>query len=123
MKKLNKLRLEVLEETAKHYNSTNRSQDPESGRCSYFPPDDVESDGCAIGRLIEDKSLCVDFEDDSLQDIFYKLPEWLQELGMEFLDDLQGLHDVKEHWDEKGLTERGKERYESIKKKVTDEAY
>lgn len=102
-------RLELLEETAAHFNSTNRSTNKDGG-CNYYPVNS-NSEGCAIGRKIADKEICklLDSRGHYIHrnDAFNLLPKELQELGQEFLKRLQNLHDSEGFWDEKGLTEAG----------------
>lgn len=112
-KKLIKRRQELLNDTINHYNSNNRSSSI-SGQCYYYPVSD-KSEGCAIGRLIKDKELCKDFGCRNLSDVFEQIPNELQELGKEFLMELQNLHDLKENWNENGLSENGKEQAEFIR--------
>ncbi len=116
-------RLALLDETAAHFNSKNRSATPNG--CFYG------GIGCAIGRKIEDKELCAKLDEkwDSEQGssvgncaVFRKLPGDLRKLGQSFLRDLQLLHDTDHNWDSKGLTLDGHEAYEAIKKNHIDKA-
>jgi hypothetical protein len=112
-KKLKQKRLEMLEDTCKHYNSLNRSQEQVAGlpkACKYFPVSD-KTEGCAIGRLIKDKELCKEFDNTigssvNSNYIFKKLPTELQDLGQDFLRDVQRLHDnvlvLEERYDQLG---------------------
>jgi hypothetical protein len=106
MKTLQEKRRELLDETCKHFNSTNRSV----GRFSECKYGGV---GCAIGRKIPNKRLCDRLDGEyttSVDDpsIFNKLPAKLKELGQDFLTDLQKLHDEENNWNEKGLSKVGK---------------
>lgn len=110
--------LALLEETVNHYNSKNRAANTS---CVYSPIPDV-SEGCAIGRKIKDKQLCADLDAHkhggygvSNQSVFNVLPDELKELGMNFLHDLQRLHDEPAYWDEKGLSLSGAECVRRIK--------
>ncbi len=84
--------LKFLDDTIKHFNSTNRGVDKEDGVCSY-------SDGCAIGRHLP-KELCFRFDNYKLDQcvvsshIFNELPEWLKELSPNFLAAVQTIVSV-----------------------------
>jgi hypothetical protein len=111
-------RIKLINETAAFFNITNRCVDY-TGHCQYFA---LDKPGCAIGRLIEDKELCKRL-DDMLSDtgvnmdaIFSKFPIELQELGQQFLYDLQYMHDLSEHWTEIGLSKAG----ENYKQQLID---
>lgn len=113
-------RLEILEWEKANRNGKNRSivRDVDSGmpRCIYSG-----EIGCAVGRLIPDKSLCEKMDADenntSVNCDFIQnlLPKDVKELGMEFLTDLQCLHDSCDSWDEFGLSESGLQWWNSIK--------
>jgi hypothetical protein len=109
-----KLQLAFLEDTIKHFNSTNRGVNTgDRYTCSYYA-------GCAIGRHLP-KELCLrldDFENSGInhRGIFDLLPQELQALGMSFLSRVQNLHDDEDNWDEKGLTTQGLEKANVIKK-------
>ena len=47
-------------------------------------------------------------------DVFSRLPIELQELGVDFLREVQYLHDIDEFWNEEGLSEKGHEYAEGI---------
>jgi len=99
-------RLEVLEDTCRHFNSKNLAEDGR-GVCLYAL-------GCAIGRRIPDLALrerldrCGISSSVRNDHIFRLLPAELQELGKDFLSDLQVLHDTKGNWNETGLSNKGK---------------
>jgi len=98
-------RLEVLEDTCRHFNSTNRAVNG-MNVCSYAL-------GCAIGRRIPDLALRERLDGFAVSsvrddDIFRLLPTELQDLGKDFLGDLQVLHDNRNNWNETGLSSKGK---------------
>jgi len=109
-----KLQLAFLEDTIKHFNSTNRGVNTgDRYTCSYY-------DGCAIGRHLP-KELCLrldNFEDTAIDNegVFDLLPQELQALGISFLSRVQKLHDEVDNWDENGLTTQGLEKANEIKK-------
>ncbi len=116
MKTIKQKQLRILNETINNFNSTNRCV-TENGSCNYY----LEGkQGCAIGRLIEDKELCkkldkLDYGGVSYHNVFDLLPDELKELTKGFLSDLQNLHDESECWNETGLTNRGLNRVGGIK--------
>lgn len=101
-------RLEILLDTINYFDSSKLNI--ENGyECKYYPVN-KSKEGCAIGRLIEDKKLCEELDSEKLTDvgtIFNKLPNNLKELGEDFLIDLQNLHDRSNNWGEDGLSEIG----------------
>lgn len=120
MKTIEQKRMELLQETADHYNRHNRCSANNS--CCYSPKTiglEGISEGCAIGRKISKKlakkldSLDYSTVDDST--VFDRLPQKLRELGTEFLQALQSLHDYDGYWDESGLSEYGRKEVENIK--------
>ena len=116
-------KLTLLKETAEAYTVDTRCFVPGKG-CFYYKEG---HQGCAIGRLVEDKELCKRLDEKgvcesnevSLNDIFEKLPLSLQEFGQSLLTELQVLHDLEWHWDNNGLSKEGKEKVKYITKKVT----
>ncbi len=116
---LAKKRLKVLNETIKAYNINTRCVDTQGdGNCKYYLKG---HQGCAVGRLIDDVKLKKRLNDgdeegdSSVLNLFDILPKKVQKLGMGFLVDLQGLHDKRSYWDEKGLTKEGKQEVKKIK--------
>jgi len=101
-------RIEFLKDTINHYNLQNRSQSPLGNGC-YYSAAHENTQGCAIGRHIQDKDLCLKL--DSMGGISFKifnlLPNKLQELSIDFLARVQQLHDRNVNWIIKGLSKRG----------------
>lgn len=111
--KLAQKRTEILEDTIKHYNINNRCAVLEV--CYYNPTStnmEGKSEGCAIGRLVS-KRLSLKMDKTSVDggisnpELFTLLPKKLQVLGVDFLVDLQNLHDSDRNWNEEGLTSQG----------------
>ncbi len=126
MKSIKQIRLAFLEETVAHYNFHNRgwSKNDNGNGCVYSPVADI-SEGCAIGRHIKDKELCArldtpEFGGVNLDKTFDALPKKLQKLGQEFLKKIQELHDVSTNWNDKGLSEQGKDIVKYIKLTLVD---
>ena len=118
MKTIQEKQLEFLNDTISHFNSTNRGINKTVGNCSYVA-------GCAIGRHLP-KELCERFDSGDYKytailnlNIFNQLPDNLKELTIEFLDQIQGLHDREYYWDEKSLTNEGLEKVNIIKAKFS----
>ena len=91
----------------------------DDGQCKYYPTHEG-TEGCAIGRHLSPElakkldrytssytSASIDQVDITL------LPNKLRLLGIEFLANVQNLHDTAEFWEEKGLSLRGK-KYISV---------
>jgi len=108
-------RLAFLNETVEFY-----SQDPKGRRavlakftmptCRYRTDDGRK---CAIGRHIPDDLYHTGMEGALTTETMKTLPSEISELGISFLEAVQGLHDNNKYWDENGLTEQGhmKRRY------------
>ena len=115
-----------LNDLVNHYNTSNRCTS-EDGFCYYYPghsPNNTE--GCAIGRhLMFDKydgnpmdlnhdltsirygqgaGIAVVFDNSVFKPL---MPEWLRDLGKDFLISCQFLHDVDDHWNSDGMTHEG----------------
>jgi hypothetical protein len=111
-------RLEILEWEKANRNSKNRAvviMEHNCPRCIYSG-----EIGCAVGRLITDKSLCerMDLCEESRVSSFSimaLLPPEIEELGTDFLSQVQDLHDESQNWNEGGLSEVGLEKWNSVK--------
>ena len=124
MNTLQKKQLALLNETVSYY-----SENPIERRCKstynrcYYSPEKANkpnSEGCAVGRLLSPtkrKYLDMAFEncDTSVEAVFDNLPKKIQVYGMDFLEELQSLHDVSVYWDDKGITKDGLGKVERIK--------
>lgn len=109
MKTLQQKQFDFLNDTINHFNSNNRGIDQYTKQCSY-------KNGCAIGRHLS-KKLVKTIKNYVVDDneVYNKLPRKLKELTKEFLMDVQNLHDTEENWNEKGLSQRGKDKVNVIK--------
>jgi hypothetical protein len=114
---LYKKRKEVIDWERNNRTLANRSALYSSGGsaassgCKYAPAHD-NTPGCGVGRLIEDKALCVrlDAQDKpsvSHLDVFFLLPLEVRELGIEVLSAIQGFHDAASNFIPTGLSEKG----------------
>lgn len=112
---------EFLYDTVHHYNLNNRCVT--TAKCTYSPITigKENSEGCAIGRWIDpelaykiDKE--VSEKDSSIRNIFgkYPLPDWMTALGVDFLMEIQDLHDYGNYWYSEGLSEEGKKQVRRI---------
>lgn len=88
-----------LDETVAYYKTHPRGVSSKTHRCSYQA-------GCAIGRHLDGQLAAkldryLDRYDDATVSnpaLFERLPPTLQELDMEFLKDVQALHDIDDNW-------------------------
>lgn len=130
IKNINKRRLAFLDDTAKYYNINNRGVVPNSlhagGRCQYASTE--KSPGCAIGRHVFTNVAKELDQLGNIIDVYSKnrfdlLPLWMREMGVNFLSEMQQLHDNgfdgrSTYWDENGLTFNGIQKFESIKQLI-----
>lgn len=128
-KTLRQRRLEVLEDTVKYYSEDiNRrcfgdGDDP--SECRYSPKSvgkEGISQGCAVGRLLPqemkdeiDETYGAVNIDDLVSYHSYALPKEVISLGVNFLVQLQRLHDKNEHWSKSGLSDKGQLTVNEIK--------
>jgi hypothetical protein len=101
-KQLIKKQAALLKETIAHFSVNPRStmSGEDTPNCTY------SGVGCAVGRLIKDKRLCRKLDKNptgnSVDEVFTKLPAYVKVYGVDFLSDLQDLHDVASNWTEHG---------------------
>ncbi len=121
METLKEKQLRILNETALAYTSKTRSI--VHNVCMYYIKDSI---GCAVGRLIEDKEFCKKLDSNfdekgniitDSSSVFHRLPSEVQELGKEFLREIQKLHDMVVNWDDEGISEQGLLLVENVKLK------
>lgn len=118
IKDIKERRRAFLEDTKNFYNYNNRalrhSSYPHGGKfCVYSPT--VNSPGCAIGRwapkLARRKFDAVSVFGDGIAE---RLPVWMIEMGLDFLGEVQVLHDTPFYWNDTGLSDKGKKAYRRI---------
>jgi hypothetical protein len=110
---------EMFDIVVTYFNSTNRGIDDFNLYCYYLSPTGTK---CAIGIFLNDnlcEQLNIEAEGTAVNnpEIFKKLPSKLQKLSKNFLVDMQLLHDAPDFWNEKGITELGKEKATDIAKR------
>lgn len=91
--------------------------------CRYRPIENTETKGCAIGRYLNcDTQISLDaigaIDDVYLDSKENLLPEWMRDLGENFLMDVQTLHDTNAYWNDSGLSSKGKDWANHIKKRI-----
>jgi hypothetical protein len=103
--------LETLEETIQFYSEDTSRRSIIGSSCRYNGPDGKH---CAAGRLMTKEGLALeDIEGKSIKANILKhgrnilKPEY-REHNLDFLQDIQNLHDDDNYWDIKGLTKQGK---------------
>jgi hypothetical protein len=107
-----KTELETLEETIQFYSEDTSRRSAEGCTCRYNGPNGKH---CAAARLMTKEALALeDIEGESIEDLILKhgrgiLKPEHKAHSLEFLKDLQDLHDDIEYWeDDKGLSNLGK---------------
>lgn len=129
MKTLEEKQLALLEDTVKYYSEdTNLRCVNKFDECYYSSKSVGKSNskGCAIGRLVSPRlRIKLDEICGTVTEIFDFLPKKIRDYGVEFLQELQYLHDKSDYWceDENGLTDWGKETLEEFKKGIANGVY
>lgn len=106
---------EFLLDTLKYYCEDTSRRCVKEGICNYHPSTLglTNSEGCAIGRYLPEE-LALKFDSNGVvgvENIFENLPENLRLLTLDFLVDIQCLHNINNHWntDTEGLSVKGKD--------------
>lgn len=104
-------RLNFLNDTVAYYTSHDRSvkKDYYNQRVCMYAPANDNTAGCAIGRHLPlELAQSLDSKTSThVIEVFEYLPNWMQEMGKEFLSEIQKLHDHDSNWTEKRLTDLG----------------
>lgn len=87
-----------------------------NGNCLYNPPKGSLSAGCAIGMYIINTSTAKKMDKQGSIPYVSRnlLPKWMQKVDINFLTDIQDLHDTTNNWNTIGLSEYGKNSVRSI---------
>lgn len=133
-KTIKEKQLEFLQGTVDYY-SVNPLERRciDNGACMYSPKSvkkEGKSEGCAIGRHLDSRLAWELDEENSNTDcsvneehIFERLPKELQELGKDFLFDVQSFHDIDINWNKHGLSSTGQRVHQEILKRIINEQY
>ncbi len=119
----------VLQDTCAHYNINNRGTKlTNNNACVYYNASN--GNRCAIGRLLSEPQAkyltsTYKYQDETVRRLITKLDpkvpmeaeilEVLQQYDLEFLCQLQRLHDNHKYWDEDGLNDYGEMFSDEIK--------
>lgn len=105
---VNKRRMEFLEDMVEFYTKDNRAVKQSSSphvahslACVYHSTS--KSPGCAIGRWLEQSETCNLLHNGSIVSFLKAdnvIPDWMKEMGIDFLVDCQGFHDNEIFWNE-----------------------
>ena len=122
MNELQQKQLDFLEDTVKYYSEDISRRAVNNYSCRYRTNDGRK---CAIGRFIPDDLYNEKIEEHSIGEIFkYEfIPDELKELGVNFLYDIQHLHDNDSNWERRGLSSEGEEWVYFIKNEIIKEYY
>lgn len=128
MRKTKEEQLALLEETVAYYTEDVMLRCVLPNGCRYSG-DSVErpnSNGCAIGRLLTPElRLRLDriHPNRPVSVVWDHLPDDVKAFGLDYLRELQSLHDRPENWDDNGLSETGQKQYGVIKSRINIEVY
>jgi len=102
-------------------NPLERRSIKENGLCMYIPPaSKPNSKGCAIGMYLSDKAanqiegsglINQILIDETLTPYF---PKWMLKMDLDFLIQVQELHDGKNYWHDDCISEEGIEKVKDI---------
>jgi hypothetical protein len=124
---INERRHAFVDYIGKFYNSGNRAK--RLYNCTYSKTE--TSPGCAIGQFLP----CELVEQlDGLggsniyavsrySNLYEQLPNWMREMGLDFLASCQMFHDSSTYWQESGFTQLGELELKSIKRRITNGDY
>lgn len=113
---------ELLINGLKYYcvNPQERRCIDEKGNCRYSPYSlgkEETSEGCWIGRLLDPEvAKKIDYNEQDvdivslIEENYYELPNYMNNVNMDYLNKLQDLHDADAYWTQSGLSELGKEK-------------
>lgn len=111
---------EFLLDTIAYYSEDTERRCVTEDGCYYSPLtiNNKKSDGCAIGRWL-DPNVAVNLDSLGCKPVINYvvtsvLPEKLLKLGVDFLKDIQELHDEDTYWYSDGLSRYGKNKVNSI---------
>jgi hypothetical protein len=74
---------------------------------------------CAIGRHLVNYNINIEGMLVRNPKVQQYLPESILNLGVDFLQRIQSLHDLEDNWDEKGITKEGLKEVNEIKSLYT----
>lgn len=116
---------EFLEDTIQYFSDPNKRCVSDFGNC-FYSPQDSDQTGCAIGRFMTPENAQLADNLGGADGLNYKtmysiyrslIPEFMLEWNLDFLDNVQRLHDNSEYWNKTGLSEQGKKYLQEIKKR------
>jgi len=123
--KIEEKRMQLLQDTIYYYSMFPRCMNYDEEGDYMYPvfsgnTAKLNTAGDVLGRLLTPKRrnmLDMEFGEVPLEDIWSSLPKELLNLGTDFLTELCCLHDNCSFWEEKVLSEYGREFVEEIKEK------
>ena len=113
---------ELLLDTLKYYSADINRRCKSRGGCWYSPLKAGKvrsSKGCAIGRHLKPtvqhlfdacKNTSIDAVLQEKKSYKKRLPTWMQKLSIDFLVEIQSLHDTDHNWTSYGLSPSGKDK-------------
>lgn len=120
----------ILTDTVEHYTLKNRCTNDKN---CFYNPETIniadESEGCAVGRMLEpesskaiDEKVSPDKSGSAISGLLkssekfgFDFPTFFKD-NPKFFNGLQYLHDTKRNWTETGLSVEGEEKVKDIKK-------
>jgi hypothetical protein len=114
---------EFLEDTIQYFSAPNKRCVSDFGSC-FYSPQNSDQTGCAIGRFMTPENAQLADEIGGVDGLIYErmyadyrslIPEFMLEWEVDFLNNVQRLHDDSKYWKSGGLSEAGKKYVQEIK--------
>jgi len=116
-RKVSNTRQELFDNTINRFNSKNRSADDTGEGCHYWMKKKGKVRRCAIGvelTMSKAEEMQKLYKEEFVHGIFNFLPKRLQDMGVDFLDCIQRLHDTCHFWTKEGISEAGQDYAKEI---------
>ena len=118
----------MLNDVVEHFSSNPTELRSKSSRGCFYNSqvNKPKSIGCAIGMYISNEnaiylddhcgSIDAAFDDGYIDNLtlYSKLPKWMQKMDVNFLSDIQNLHDSDVNWTNTTISEKGKQTVQAI---------
>jgi hypothetical protein len=114
---------EFLEDTIQYFSNPKKRCISDYGNC-FYSPQNSDQTGCAIGRFMTPENAKLADRLGEVDGLVYKtmyathcslIPEFMLKWEVDFLNNVQRLHDDSEYWKSGGLSKAGEKYVQEIK--------